>query len=183
MHRSKKAARGKSFKSFVKTISSFYKSKMSTNQLSKDDEYDATLMRLKEEFVEKYHEHEVSDSSEKLKEYKFLAILGQGAFGLVVIYHSPSPSVSSFALANFPFPLQKLVKHEPTENFYAVKILKKERVVKSKQVCHTLNEKRVLRALNFPNVVHLLFSMKDNSYLYFGMPFLNGGEMFTHLRK
>lgn len=100
MHRSKKA-RGKSFKSFVKTISSFYKSKMSTNQVSEDDEYNATLMRLKEEFVEKFHEHEVSDSSEKLKEYKFLAILGQGAFGLVVICHSPS--VSSFTFANFHF--------------------------------------------------------------------------------
>lgn len=48
---------------------------------------DETLMGLKEEFDRKFDEVQVSDSSEKLKEYKFLAILGQGAFGLVVIYH------------------------------------------------------------------------------------------------
>lgn len=46
------------------------------------------ISQLKEEFDKKYQENEVSQSSEKLKEYKFLAILGQGAFGLVVIYHS-----------------------------------------------------------------------------------------------
>lgn len=46
------------------------------------------ITRLKDDFDKKYQENEVSQSSEKLKEYKFLAILGQGAFGLVVIYHS-----------------------------------------------------------------------------------------------
>lgn len=51
---------------------------------------------LKEEFDRKYSENEVSGSSEQLKEYKFLAILGQGAFGLVVIYHFPSFSTSFF---------------------------------------------------------------------------------------
>lgn len=75
------------------------------------------------------------------------------------------------------------MKHEPTEKFFAVKIASKEKVVKSKQVSHTLNEKQILRAIKFPFVVYLEFSMKDNSYLYYGMPFINGGEMFTHLRK
>ncbi|CRL02988.1 CLUMA_CG016195, isoform A [Clunio marinus] len=118
------------------------------------------LIRLKQEFERKYQENEVSESSEKLKEYKFLAILGQGAFGLV-----------------------KLVKHEPSDKFYAVKIQAKEKIVLSKQVKHFLNEKRILSAINFPFVVNLMFSLKDNSNLYLGMPFINGGEMFTHLRK
>lgn len=46
------------------------------------------LPRLREEFEQRFNENRPSESSEKLKEYKFLAILGQGAFGLVVIYHS-----------------------------------------------------------------------------------------------
>lgn len=75
------------------------------------------------------------------------------------------------------------MKHEATEKFYAVKIIAKERVVKTKQVKHTINEKQMLRALDFPFVVSLAFSLKDNSYVYLGMPFINGGEMFTHLRK
>lgn len=45
--------------------------------------------RLKEEFDKMFNDNMPSELSEKLKEYKFLAILGQGAFGLVVIYHSP----------------------------------------------------------------------------------------------
>lgn len=45
--------------------------------------------RLREEFDKMFNENKPSESSEKLKEYTFLAILGQGAFGLVVIYHSP----------------------------------------------------------------------------------------------
>lgn len=75
------------------------------------------------------------------------------------------------------------MKHEKTEKFYAVKIVSKEKVVKSRQVSHTMSEKRILNAISFPFVVHLEFAMKDNSYLYFGMPFINGGELFTHLRK
>jgi protein kinase A len=75
------------------------------------------------------------------------------------------------------------VNHELTKKFYAVKIMAKESVVKSKQVYHTKNEKQILRAINFPFLVHLEFSLKDNSYLYMGMPFVNGGGMFTHLQK
>lgn len=145
--------------------------------------YKTTLMRLKEEFEQRFSVSEKSESSEKLKEYKFLAILGQGAFGLVVIYHFFLRFPQVLQSGAFPFlSIQKLVKHERTENFYAVKIIAKELLIKSKQVNHTLNEKQILRAIKFPFVVCLEFSMKDNSYLYFGMPFINGGEMFSHLR-
>lgn len=75
------------------------------------------------------------------------------------------------------------MKHEPTDKFYAVKILRKDKIVKSKQVSHTVNEKKILRAVNYVFVVNLEFSLKDNSFLYMGMPFINGGELFTVLRK
>lgn len=75
------------------------------------------------------------------------------------------------------------MKHEPTKKFYAVKILRKEKIIKTKQLSHTLNEKKILKSLNFQFVVKLEFSLKDNSYLYLGMGFVNGGELFTVLRK
>lgn len=64
-----------------------------------------------------------------------------------------------------------------------MKVLDKTKVIKMKQVQHTLYEKNILEALNYPFVVRMWFAFKDNSYLYFILPFINGGEMFTHLRK
>jgi len=77
-----------------------------------------------------------------------------------------------------------LVKHQKdskTENI-ALKILDKQVVVKMKQIDHTLAEKRILQALSCPFIVNLVYTFKDNSYLYLGLEFASGGEMFTHLR-
>ena len=64
-----------------------------------------------------------------------------------------------------------------------MKILDKVKIIKLKQVEHTMNEKRVLYSINFPFVVNLVYHFQDNSNLYMIMDFVNGGEMFTHLRK
>lgn len=64
-----------------------------------------------------------------------------------------------------------------------MKYLSKEKVVKNKQISHTLHEKRVLTSIDFPFLVSLENSFKDNTTLYLMLPFINGGEMFTLLRK
>ena len=51
-----------------------------------------------------------------------------------------------------------------------------------KQIDHTLAEKKILQALSCPFIVKLLYTFKDNSYLYMGLEYAPGGEMFTHLR-
>ncbi|KAF0298522.1 cAMP-dependent protein kinase catalytic subunit [Amphibalanus amphitrite] len=56
-------------------------------------------------------------------------------------------------------------------------------VVRLKQVEHTLNEKRILQAINFPFLVSLQYHFKDNCSLFLNLDFINGGEMFSHLRR
>jgi protein kinase A len=64
-----------------------------------------------------------------------------------------------------------------------MKMLSKEKIIKHKQIQHCINEKRILRALEFPFVVSLEGSWKDPINLYLAMPFVNGGELFVHLKK
>lgn len=64
-----------------------------------------------------------------------------------------------------------------------MKLLSKKDIVKYKQIAHVLNEKQVLFSCRFPLLLGLVFSRKDNDFLYLGLPFVNGGELFTYHRK
>lgn len=121
-------------------------------------QYVTYLKQLKSEFDERWCQK--PKYSIEFSELERIKTLGTGAFGRVF-----------------------LLKHTKNNKLYAMKVLEKENIVKMKQVEHTLYEKRVLEAIRFPFTVSMEFSFKDNSYIYFIMPFVPGGEMFTHLRR
>ncbi|CAF1197931.1 unnamed protein product [Rotaria sordida] len=118
----------------------------------------AFLAKAKDEFQVKYDKP--TQNTAKPEDFERIRTLGTGSFGRVM-----------------------LVKHLTNGNFYAMKILDKQKVVKLKQIEHTLNEKRILQAISFPFLVNLDYHFRDNSYLYMVLEFVPGGEMFSHLRK
>lgn len=116
------------------------------------------LEQAKEEFEDKWRRNPTNTAA--LDDFERIKTLGTGSFGRVMI-----------------------VQHKPTKDYYAMKILDKQKVVKLKQVEHTLNEKRILQAISFPFLVSLRYHFKDNSNLYMVLEYVPGGEMFSHLRK
>jgi serine/threonine protein kinase len=98
-------------------------------------EYDGILDGLKTTFMEKWKMK--LDDNAKPDDFERFRTVGTGAFGRVV-----------------------LVKHKSTSEYYAMKILDKAKLVKTKQVDHTRNEKRILQSISFPFMVFMEFCFK-----------------------
>ena len=99
----------------------------------------------------------------KLTRSRFLlgATLGTGTFGRVrlVTYHHKKPM------------------------YFALKMLKKSEIIRTKQVNHIKAEKNILSSIHHPFIVNMYASFKDEGYLYMLMEYVIGGELFTQLRK
>ena len=76
-----------------------------------------------------------------------------------------------------------LVQSKHNQRFYAVKVLKKQQVVKMKQVEHTNDERRMLQRCKHPFLITLWGTFQDSKNLYMVMDFIEGGELFSLLRK
>lgn len=76
-----------------------------------------------------------------------------------------------------------LVQSRHNQRFYAVKVLKKAQVVKMKQVEHTNDERRMLGEVKHPFLITLWGTFQDSRNLYMVMDFVEGGELFSLLRK
>ena len=76
-----------------------------------------------------------------------------------------------------------LVQSKHNQRFYAVKVLKKQQVVKMKQVEHTNDERKMLQKVKHPFLITLWGTFQDSKNLYMVMDFVEGGELFSLLRK
>lgn len=103
----------------------------------------------REEFEDRWRQISVPNAS--LEDFDRIKTLGTGSFGRVM-----------------------LVQHKASKDYYAMKILDKQKIVKLKQVEHTLNEKKILHSINYPFVVGLQFHFKDTTNLYMLMEFVPG---------
>lgn len=111
----------------------------------------------------------------RLSDFYFQRTLGTGSFGRVHLgqsHHFPQLPL-----------LPSTVRSKHNLRFYAIKVLHKEKIVKSKQIDHTNNEQQMLLAVQHPFIINLWGSFQDATNLYMVMDFVPGGELFTLLRR
>jgi len=70
-----------------------------------------------------------------------------------------------------------------TDDIYAMKVLKKDFLIRTNNVETTKTERDVLRKVNHPFVVALHYAFQTDQRLYLVMDFMNGGQLLFHLRK
>ncbi|EKX38178.1 hypothetical protein GUITHDRAFT_158530 [Guillardia theta CCMP2712] len=75
------------------------------------------------------------------------------------------------------------VRKKDTSAIYALKVLEKSFVRKRDQVQNTKAERKVLEIVNHPFIVTLYYAFQTGSSLCLVMDFINGGELFIHLKK
>ena len=73
-------------------------------------------------------------------------------------------------------------KGQPGER-YAMKIIKKQHIIDSNQLEHTMAEKAILSCLDHPFLVSLKYAFQNETKIYFVMEFMRGGELFQHLKR
>ena len=66
---------------------------------------------------------------------------------------------------------------------HALKVLKKEYIIKKNQVEHTRTERSVLGYIRHPYIVGLTMAFQTEDKLFFVLDYCAGGELFFHLGK
>jgi protein-serine/threonine kinase len=64
-----------------------------------------------------------------------------------------------------------------------MKILDKEEIIRRKQIKHTKTERLLLEKLNHPFIAQLQFAFQDTKKLYLVTEFMQGGELFFHIKR
>ena len=94
-----------------------------------------------------------------IPEYDIIKTIGTGAFGRVYF-----------------------VKHKTTKQPYALKALKKSKLILQNQITYTFSEYNILKNIKHPFLVSLQKFFQDKKYIFFLLDYIPGGELFTLMR-
>jgi len=97
------------------------------------------------------------------EDFDLISVIGKGSFGKV-------------------FQVKK--KTQPNQgSIYAMKVLRKEAIFARKQVAHTKAEKTILAKIQHPFIIKLHWAFQTDQKLYMVLDYINGGELFFHLKN
>lgn len=102
----------------------------------------------------------ITSGKYSLKDFQILRTIGTGSFGRV-----------------------HMIKSNHNGRFYALKVLEKKTIVKFKQIEHTNDERKMLSIISHPFLIRLWGTFQDSQQLFMVMDFIEGGELFSLLRK
>ena len=105
-------------------------------------------------------EHESVKRKINLDAFNIIKVIGKGSFGKVF-----------------------LVRYKARGTLHAMKVLKKDHIIKKNQVEHTKTERSVLGYIRHPFIVGLTMAFQTADKLFFVLDYCAGGELFFHLGK
>lgn len=127
--------------------------KIFTNNKKPEQKPQEVLLKEKRDSKEKIEQ----EKTYKLSDFDLLETLGTGTFGKV-----------------------KLCKLKTTKEFFAMKIMLKEKIIQLKQVEHLRNERNILYIMkDCPFITKIFTSFQDEDYVYIVMEYIQGGELFS----
>jgi len=95
-----------------------------------------------------------------LEAFNIIRVVGKGSFGKVF-----------------------LVREKESGKLYAMKVLKKDYIIRKNQVEHTKTERNVLGYVHHPFIVGLNMAFQTADKLFFVLDYCAGGELFFHLGR
>lgn len=114
---------------------------------------------MKEKFEEKYSQQKTS-STKTIKDFDLIKVIGSGGYADVF-----------------------LSRDKTNMQYAAIKIIDKGAVVEKNHQKHMILEKRISISLDFPFIASMDAAFMDNVYIYFVLPFINGGDVYNLLQK
>ena len=110
-----------------------------------------------------------------LLDFECLAKLGQGNFGKVLLARKRCGLQLEQSTGGAEQPVQR--------QYYAMKVLKKDTILKRKDLDHARNERMILQAVKHPFLVQLHYAFQTADRLYMLMDFIPGGDLSFHLKR
>ena len=75
------------------------------------------------------------------------------------------------------------VRKKDNGKIYAMKAVREIDIISRNQVAHARAERDILLNIEHPFIVKLNYAFQTNDKLYMILDYVNGGELFFHLRK